>query len=159
MLVIVIILTFVGISIILFTVFFRYTIIIAKQETIKKSRESLMVLALVNKKYSFGENFVLSLSNDTDATSKEIYDFIFNFYEFNDTISLPFDYTKTAFLGQSIYYYFDFGKPTQIEYISNGKCYEKPLKCGQYTYVMKFPIPILFDGTNFIKEGVYISFV
>jgi len=137
-----------GISLFLFLILFRYNIRIVKKETITTSRDSLVVLSIINKEYSYGENFALSLSNDTERTTKEIYDFLVDFYEFKPITSNP----------TSIYYYFDFGIPQEIKYISNSKCYKDPEKCRNYSFIMKIPIPVLFDGKNFMREGVFKGF-
>ncbi|MBU5688473.1 MAG: hypothetical protein QW350_01580 [Candidatus Aenigmatarchaeota archaeon] len=137
----------------IFISFFRYNIIISEIENIKEDRESLLFLSIINKEYSFG-NFVVSMSNDTEKTIKEIESYIeeFNSIEKNKISSIP--------ERKSIYYYYNFnGKDNTIYYISNHKCLAKPMKCTKYTYINKVPIPKIYDGKEFISEGIFISFV
>ncbi len=142
-------LVFLGISLFLFLTFFTYTIRLSKIQTTVKSRESLLVLSVINRQYSYGENFVVSLSNDTQKTNNEIKNYIINFNQ----IDLSSSQIKT-----SIYYYYDFIEPSYIEYLSNGKCYKDPLYCKDYSYIIKFLIPKIYDGSNFVKEGIFMSF-
>jgi len=155
-------LIFFGISLFLFLKFFTYTIRVSTTQTVTKSRESLLVLSIINNKYSSGENFVTALANDTEKTNKEIANHIIQF----DEIDLAKVYSEpgvdSSSIVTSVYYYYKFNDAENvIEYLSNYKCtYSKnPLKCKDYTYIIKLPIPQLYDGTNFIKEGLLMSFV
>jgi len=148
---------FFGISVFLFLVFFTYTIRVSKTETITKSRESLLALSIINNRYSYGENFAVSLSNNTESTNEEIKNYIIEFDEI-DLSKLSETEREAAIT--SIYYYYRFGDDEKrIEYLSNGKCFVNPLKCREYTYIIKLPIPQIYDGTNFVKEGLFMSFV
>ncbi|MEM5799552.1 MAG: hypothetical protein QXZ43_02720 [Candidatus Aenigmatarchaeota archaeon] len=156
MLVIAILLVFFGISFFLFLVFFQYTIRVGKIQTVSKSRESLLFLSIINNEYSSGENFVLSLSNNTETTTKEIYDYIKNFNDFKDPESYGALRIKTGNC-----YYYNFGSLKYATIIcESGKCTNiDPLKCNDYTYIIKMPIPIIYDGKDFKRDIIFISFV
>jgi hypothetical protein len=146
---------FFGISLFLFLVFFTYNIRVSRTETIAKSRESLLALSIINNHYSYGENFAVSLANDTEKTNEEISNYIIKFDEIPELSETEMQTAVT-----SIYYYYKFGNAEKkIEYLSNGKCFINPLKCREYTYIIKLPIPQIYDGTNFVKEGLFMSFV
>jgi hypothetical protein len=175
-----IIFVFLGISIFLFLTLFKQTIIVSRVQTITKSRESLLFLSIINNQYSYGENFLLSLSNET-KTNQEIKNYIIKFNEmdipkesspdyyslpktsvYNHNLSTSDDYSSPDYYSlpkTSVYYYYNLnGEEITIKYLSNGKCYVNPLRCSEYTYISRFLIPQIYDGRTFVKEGVFISF-
>ncbi|MEM2174853.1 MAG: hypothetical protein QXI58_04445 [Candidatus Micrarchaeia archaeon] len=152
MLTLLILIIAVGISIFLFFSLFTYKIRIVTLNSVIKSRESLLLLSIVNQQYNCG-NFAISLSNCTRETHNQIYDYIINFNEIDLSSTNPDNPGEL-----SIYYYFNFGEPREIYYISNGKCLSNPLKCKDYTYIMKFPLPTIYDGNSFSRECIFISF-
>ncbi|MBU5688656.1 MAG: hypothetical protein KQA41_00295 [Candidatus Aenigmarchaeota archaeon] len=155
----------------LFIKFFRYTIVISEREDIKKDRDSLLFLSIINKEYTYG-NFVVALSTDPEKTIDEISQYIKKFSSIesvqtnNPPLSRPQQtiqpyYTNPPLSNtqMSIYYYYNFnGKEATIYYISNGLCFNEPMKCKKYTYINRIPIPKIYDGKEFVSEGIFISF-
>ncbi len=144
-----IILVFAAISIFIFLTLFTYTINIVRVQTISKSRDSLIPLVLVNSRYLDNNNLAISLAIDADTTKEDITKIV------KDLSHIGFPVTGPPYPGTQpptrICYKYSFGNiEDEIEWFN---CEKK------YTSRMVFPFPQIFDGKDFIVEGVFESYM
>lgn len=134
---------------------FTYNIRFKRVQLITKSQESMIPLAVLSSDYSYGDNFLMSFENESQNTLEEFKNKIITYKDYD---TLPSTSTGTV---KNVHYYFYFdGLSGTIEYLTNKKCLnQKPEECSEYSFRTKLPLPKIFDGSSFVGEMIFTSFV
>lgn len=137
-------LVFATISLFLFLTFFTYNITIARTQTVSKSRDSSISLALINSRYLNNNNLAVALAIDEQATKTEIENSI-------KILSHISQSSPPRGMSVSLCYKYSLGDLSVN--VLWAPCDKK------YTFRTVFPFPQIFDGNKFVTEGVFESYV